>query len=246
MGICFGSTHAILLFFLLSCVSYTSTAAPNQGNITIKWDVISWTPDGYVAVVSIFNYQPHRNITSPGWTLGWAWARKEVIWSMIGSRTIEQGDCSRFKGNIPHCCKKDPKVVDLSRKTPYNQRVDNCCKGGVLGSWAQGPMKATSSFQLAVGAAGTTNNTVRVPGNFTLRAPGPARYACGAAKIVRPTRFVTPDGRRVTQAIDVECYLRIYEVVTWICLMNRRVAVDIQLAVKNALNSDQVVTRICF
>ncbi|CAN6702345.1 unnamed protein product [Malus baccata var. baccata] len=58
---------------------------PN-GNITVKWDIMSWTPDGYV-----------RHIMSPGWTLGWMWARKEVIWAAVGAEATEQGDCSWFK-----------------------------------------------------------------------------------------------------------------------------------------------------
>ncbi|PPS15742.1 hypothetical protein GOBAR_AA04820 [Gossypium barbadense] len=73
-------------------------------------------------------------------------------------------------------------------------------KGGVLNSWAQDPATAASSFQLSVGQSGTTNKTVRVPVNFTLKAPGPG-YTCGPAKIVKPSRFVTPYGRRETQAM---------------------------------------------
>ncbi|KAK1576197.1 hypothetical protein Q3G72_011774 [Acer saccharum] len=30
------------------------------------------------------NIQMYRQIMSPGWTLGWTWAKKEVIWSMVG------------------------------------------------------------------------------------------------------------------------------------------------------------------
>ncbi|KAF3540599.1 hypothetical protein F2Q69_00025190 [Brassica cretica] len=66
----------------------------------MKWDVMSWTPDGYVAVVTMFNFQKYRHIPSPGWTLGWKWAKKEVIWSMVGAQTTEQGDCSKYKGTL--------------------------------------------------------------------------------------------------------------------------------------------------
>ncbi|RWW72338.1 hypothetical protein BHE74_00019878 [Ensete ventricosum] len=155
----------------------------------------------FQAVVTIFNFQQYRHIEAPGWTLGWTWAKKEVIWSMVGALATEQGDCSRFKGNTPYCCKKDPTVVDLLPGTPYNQQIANCCKGGVISSWVQDPANAASSFQVAVGAAGTTNKTVRVPKNFTLRAPGPG-YTCGVAKIVKPTKFITQDGRRTTQALN--------------------------------------------
>eukprot|EP01018_Ginkgo_biloba_P003309 Gb_36720 [translate_table: standard] len=170
------------------------------GNITIKWDVMSWTPDGYVAVVTMYNFQQYRHIQTPGWTLGWTWAKKEVIWSMVGAQTQEQGDCSRFKGNIPHCCKKDPTVVDLLPGTPYNLQIANCCKGGVIASWAQDAINAVSAFQVSVGSAGTSNTTVRLPKNFTLRAPGPG-YTCGPAKKVKSSLFLTPDGRRYTQAL---------------------------------------------
>ncbi|CAN4089781.1 unnamed protein product [Withania somnifera] len=119
---------------------------------------------------------------------------------MIGSQTTEQGNCSKFKGDIPRCCKKNPTVIDLLPETPHNQKIANCCKGGVVNSWGQDPATSISSFQLTVGSAGTNNNTVRVPKNFTLKAPGPG-YTCGPAKVVKPTKFVTPDGRRVTQAM---------------------------------------------
>lgn len=146
--------------------------------------------------------------------MGWTWAKKEVIWSMVGAQTTEQGDCSKYKGNIPHCCKKDPTVVDLLPGTPYNQQIANCCKGGVVSSWVQDPANAASAFQVSVGAAGTTNRTVRVPRNFTLKAPGPG-YTCGPAKIVRPSKFITADGRRTTQALSMFKTLMSLPVLDW-------------------------------
>ncbi|KAI9187225.1 hypothetical protein LWI28_025726 [Acer negundo] len=189
------SGFTLLFVFLLSCSSTEAyDAIDTRGNITIKWDVMSWTPDGYVAVVTIYNYQKHHQIKAPGWSLGWTWAKKEIIWSMVGSQTTEQGDCSRFKGNIPHSCDKDPTVVDLSPKTPFNQQISNCCRGGVLKPWE------ASSFQLSVGDAGTTNKTVRMPKHFTLKAPGNA-YTCGPPQIMQPTKFITQDKKRVTRAL---------------------------------------------
>ncbi|KAK3029929.1 hypothetical protein RJ639_038157 [Escallonia herrerae] len=169
------------------------------GNITIKWDVMSWTADGYVASVTMNNFQMYRHIMNPGWTLGWGWAKKEVIWSMVGAQTTEQGDCSKFKANIPHCCKRNPIVVDLLPGVPYNQQFSNCCKGGVVASWGQDPAAAVSAFQVSVGQAGTSNKTVKLPKNFTLLGPGPG-YTCGPAKVVPSTVFLTPDRRRKTQA----------------------------------------------
>ncbi|PUZ36981.1 hypothetical protein GQ55_9G081300 [Panicum hallii var. hallii] len=171
---------------------------PN-GNITIKWDVMHWTPDGYVAVVTMHNYEQFRHIGAPGWRLGWTWAEQEVIWSMAGAQATEQGDCSRFKGNIPHSCKKDPVVVDLLPGTPYNMQIANCCKGGVMSTFTQDPANAASSFQLSVGLAGTTTEAVKLPKNFTLRNPGPG-YTCGRAIVGKPSVFFTADGRRATRA----------------------------------------------
>ncbi|CAH2044910.1 unnamed protein product [Thlaspi arvense] len=170
------------------------------GNITIKWDIMGWNADGYTATVYIFNFQQYRHIQSPGWQLGWSWKKKEVIWNMVGAQATEQGDCSKFKGTIPHCCKKTPTVVDLLPGTPYNKQVANCCRGGVISSWAQDPATAVSSFQITVGQSGTTNTTVRAPRNVTLKGPGPG-YTCGPAKIVPPSKFMTDDKRRKTQAL---------------------------------------------
>lgn len=153
------------------------------------------------ALVMIYNYQQYRHIQAPGWTLGWTWAKKEVIWSMVGAQTTEQGDCSRFKENIPHCCKKDPTVVDLLPGTPYSTQIANCCKGGVMSSLVQDPGNAASSFQLSVGLAGTSVKTVQAPQNFTFRAPGPG-YTCGNTEAVEPSKFVSKDGRRKTQALS--------------------------------------------
>ncbi|KAM1009836.1 hypothetical protein ACFX13_046090 [Malus domestica] len=197
-------SFATLLVFVLSCTStFIATEAydpldPN-GNITIKWDILSWTPDGYVASVTLFNFQKYRHIQAPGWLLGWTWAKKEIIWNMVGGETTDQGDCSKFKTTIPHCCDKTPTIVDLLPGTPYNQQYANCCKGGVLSSWVQDPVNAAASFQISVGQAGTTNKTVRLPKNFTLNTPGPG-YTCGPANVVKPTQFISPDKRRVTQA----------------------------------------------
>ncbi|KAJ4973322.1 hypothetical protein NE237_006496 [Protea cynaroides] len=191
----------VLLFFVMifSPAAAYDPLDPN-GNITIKWDIMSWTADGYVAAVTMNNFQMFRHIMSPGWTLGWAWAKKEVIWSMVGAQATDQGDCSKFHGNLPHCCKKKPTIVDLLPGVPYNQQYTNCCKGGVVASWGQDPSQAVSAFQVSVGLAGTSNKTVKLPKNFTLLGPGPG-YTCGAATIVPPTIFFTSDLRRRTQAL---------------------------------------------
>ncbi|KAF8037455.1 hypothetical protein BT93_B0373 [Corymbia citriodora subsp. variegata] len=190
---------AIICAILLSYAGAYDPLDPN-GNITMKWDVMSWTPDGYVAVVTMTNFQMYRHIMSPGWKVGWVWAKKEVIWSMVGAQAIEQGDCSKFKGNIPHCCKRNPTVVDLLPGVPYNQQIANCCKGGVVASWGQDPSSAVSSFQISVGLSGSSNKTVKLPKNITLTAPG-GGYSCSQAKIVPSSIFMSPDGRRKTQAL---------------------------------------------
>ncbi|XP_066391209.1 COBRA-like protein 6 isoform X1 [Miscanthus floridulus] len=193
---------SVLVLALAAALSVAVAYDPldPNGNITIKWDIMSWTPDGYVAVVTINNFQMYRQIMAPGWTVGWTWAKREVIWSMVGAQATEQGDCSRFKANIPHCCKRTPTIVDLLPGVPYNQQIANCCRGGVISAYGQDPAAAVAAFQVSVGQAGTTNRTVKVPKNFTLHGPGPG-YTCGPAKIVPSTVFLTPDRRRKTQAL---------------------------------------------
>uniref|UniRef100_A0A0D3FJU2 COBRA-like protein n=1 Tax=Oryza barthii TaxID=65489 RepID=A0A0D3FJU2_9ORYZ len=196
--------HRCSLLALLLVVTCSVAVAYDpldpKGNITIKWDVISWTPDGYVAMVTMSNYQMYRQILAPGWTVGWSWAKKEVIWSIVGAQATEQGDCSKFKGGIPHSCKRTPAIVDLLPGVPYNQQIANCCKAGVVSAYGQDPAGSVSAFQVSVGLAGTTNKTVKLPTNFTLAGPGPG-YTCGPATIVPSTVYLTPDRRRRTQAL---------------------------------------------
>ncbi|KAL2896122.1 Protein COBRA [Bienertia sinuspersici] len=179
------SIYSFVFVFFFFCSTFTLSGAydpldPN-GNITIKWDIINWTPDGYVAVVTLYNFQKFRHIPAPGWQLQWTWAKKEVIWTMMGGQATEQGDCSKFKGNIPHCCQKKPNIVDMLQELLTKSRLP-------------------TAVGVSVGQAGTSNKTVKVPKNFTLKAPGPG-YTCGPGRTGRPSQFISADGRRATQAL---------------------------------------------
>ncbi|MBA0563535.1 hypothetical protein Golob_008510 [Gossypium lobatum] len=145
------------------------------GNITIKWDIVSWTADGHVAAVTISNFQMYRSIMNPGWTLGWQWAKKEVIWSMVG-------------------------VKLLSKETVPSSKEMYLTVAGVMSAWGQDPTGSVSAFQVSVGLAGTSNKTVKLPKNFNLLGPG-LGYTCGPAKVVPSTVYLTPDRRRKTQAL---------------------------------------------
>ncbi|KAK9104115.1 hypothetical protein Scep_020959 [Stephania cephalantha] len=196
---------SLLLLLLLSCSAILCSAALSDpydpdGNITIRWDILLWTPDGYVATVNITNYQKYRTVQAPGWKLGWTWAHRQVVWASMGARFLNHSDCSRFKGSIPLTCAKQPVAVDLMTDAPYNVQVAGCCKGGLLASRFERTERSTAAFQITVGLDGTTNRTVSMPRNFTLQVPR-GGYTCGPTKTVRPTRFITPDGRRVTQAL---------------------------------------------
>ncbi|KAL3620836.1 hypothetical protein CASFOL_035748 [Castilleja foliolosa] len=193
----------VLLFF---CSSYFVSQAygydrmdPN-GNITIRWDVLQENDDTTQDIrVSIVNNQLFRHIELPGWKLSWAWPGEEVIWSMLGAETTEQGNCSRFKGKVlPHCCAKEPVIVDLLPGTQYNKQVSNCCRGGVLSSMLQDPGKYVSMFQMHIGTTGSNvSSAPGIPVNFTVGIPG---YTCGPAESVSPTKFYEDQGRRKTQA----------------------------------------------
>ncbi|KFK27873.1 hypothetical protein AALP_AA8G440000 [Arabis alpina] len=188
------SAMIVLLLVTFSCFTSSEALSSNNGNITIKWDVMSWSPDGYVAMVLVTNHQKQCSIGPPGWKMSWTWTKKEMIWSMTGAQATEQGDCSMFKKFIPESCAGKPTVVDLLPETPYNLQITNCCKGGVLTPGGK------SSFQLTVGNAGTSNKTARIPVNFMFTAPK-QQYICGPTKNVRPTRFIYADSNRTTQAM---------------------------------------------
>ncbi|KAK2357289.1 protein COBRA [Trifolium repens] len=118
---------------------------------------------------------------------------------MVGSQAAEQGDCSKFVGDIPHSCKKDPTIVDLLPSSPYSQRVLHCCKGGSLSSSLQDFSNSVAGFKITVGRVEASKKTVKLPQHFKLEAPGPG-YSCGPAKIVQPTQFGKPGTTRVLQA----------------------------------------------
>ena len=132
----------------------------------------------------------------PGWKLGWAWKGDEVIWAMLGAEAKEQGNCTRFRGQQkPHCCKKEPVIIDLMPGTPYNMQTANCCKGGVLTSLKQDHTKRGATFQMNY--AKPSLSASAMPENFTLGIPG---YSCGTPFQVPPTKF-TKDGHRWQQVL---------------------------------------------
>ncbi|KAJ4887806.1 COBRA-like protein 5 [Raphanus sativus] len=184
---------AVIVLLLVSCFTSSEALTSNNGNITIKWDIMSWNHDGYFALVTAYNYQKHRSVPSPGWRMSWRWTKKEVIRSMVGAKTTERGVCSMFKRNIPRSCLRKPTVVDLLPGAPYTQQIANCCRGGVLKPGSE------SEFEISVGKAGNSVKTVRLPGNFMFTVPK-QQYVCRPAKNVRPTVFMSPDTKRTASA----------------------------------------------
>ncbi|KAI3446196.1 hypothetical protein Pfo_002861 [Paulownia fortunei] len=169
---------------------------PN-GNITVTFDIIKYTLDGYVARVTIQNYYQYRHVEKPGWKLGWTWAKNEVIWSMSGAFAVQQGNCSSFKYQVPHSCKPDPVIVDLMPDAMAQNRSDGCCHGGVLAAYAISPSMSYSSFEVTVGNL-EQNSTGHKPLNLTLMAPGPG-YTCGPVRDTSPTVSSVIGGRREEQ-----------------------------------------------
>jgi hypothetical protein len=186
---------------LVVLVSLQSTGAYDPldpfGNVAIKWDITSWTGDGYVATISMYNSQQFRGIQS--WHLGWTWAKKEVIYNIVGAQATLQGDCTGYPEPPPHCCLKTPTIIDLVPGVPYSQQVANCCRNGVISAFAQNPEDSVSSFQITVGYSGNTNVSVQIPTLTTLKTPGPG-YTCSDLKKVAPTKFPQNNGQRFTQA----------------------------------------------
>lgn len=67
----------------------------------------------------------------------------------------------------------------------------------------QDPANATASFQLSVGAVETSNRTIKVPRNFSLKTTlEPAYYTCGAAEVIVDKKFLRAHESRVTKALS--------------------------------------------
>ncbi|XP_027157133.1 COBRA-like protein 1 [Coffea eugenioides] len=169
---------------------------PN-GNITVSFDILQYTSDGYVARVTIQNFYLYRHVDKPGWRIGWTWSQNEVIWSMSGAFATHQGNCSSFKFQTPHSCKKYPDILDWMPDALPQNRSDACCKGGILDAWAIDPSKSFSSFEMTVGNLGG-NSTGYRPLNLTLLAPGPG-YTCSPIVDTDPTVSSVIGGRREEQ-----------------------------------------------
>ncbi|KAK6805912.1 hypothetical protein RDI58_003697 [Solanum bulbocastanum] len=169
------------------------------GNISVTYDIVRWTEDGYQARITIQNYYKYRHIEKLGWQLGWTWAANEVIWSMSGAFATQQGNCSAFKSEIPHCCKKNPIIVDLAPEAPPEKRSDGCCHGGLLAASAINPSNSFASFEMKVGNI-RGNYTAHKPLNLTLMAPGPG-YTCDEFIDTDPTTSLVIEGQRQEQVI---------------------------------------------
>nr|GEY91038.1 COBRA-like protein 4 [Tanacetum cinerariifolium] len=195
------SRPEVIMYVLCCCtVVVAYDLFDPTANITITWDVVSWTRDGYVAAVKMNNYQMYRQIMSPGWTLGWTWSKKEIIWSIVGAQATDQGDCKDFPNDIPHSCEKNPRIIDMHPGTPYNQQFANCCKGGVVSSLGQDPGNSLSAFQISVGNSGNTYRTVSLPKNFSLLGPNQG-YTCSPVSVVPSSVSLTSGGRRKNRAL---------------------------------------------
>ncbi|KAA8546063.1 hypothetical protein F0562_020486 [Nyssa sinensis] len=190
---------ALRLIFLLAMCSFSDCYDPldPNGNITVTFDILQWTVDGYVARVTIQNFYQYRHVDKPGWQLGWTWTRNEVIWSMSGAFATQQGNCSAFKSQIPHSCKKDPVMLDLMPEALPQNRSEDCCRGGILAAWAINPFNSFSSFEITVGNL-EGNYSAYKPANLTLMAPGPG-YTCGPVVDTDPTVWSVIGGKREEQ-----------------------------------------------
>ncbi|KAL0357179.1 UNVERIFIED_CONTAM: COBRA-like protein 6 [Sesamum calycinum] len=179
---------AVVVIVNFSCHADGYDPLDPNGNLNIRWDVLQQNDGGTQDVrLTIVNYQLFRHVELPGWKLSWTWPGDEVIWNILGAEATEQGDCSAFKGKqLPHCCEKEPVIIDLLPGAPYNKQVANCCKGGVLSSMMQDPGKYLAAFQMHIGSA-SDSSVPRLPARFTLGLPG---YTCGEPFKVPPTNFL--------------------------------------------------------
>ncbi|XP_062112686.1 COBRA-like protein 1 [Humulus lupulus] len=121
---------------------------------------------------------------------------------------MDQGDCSRFKksGFIPTSCSKSTTIFDMTAEVPQNQKMDGCCKGGVLLSRVQSYHNSTTAFQIAIGGEGSSNATWQRLGRWnaaTNRRPNPkTKYYQISAVSLYPLSMVKKHDRLVSK---IEC-----------------------------------------
>ncbi|XP_061368376.1 COBRA-like protein 1 [Gastrolobium bilobum] len=193
--------HTLKLILLIALCTLSDCYDPwdPNGNISVTFDIYQRTDNGYLGRVTLQNYYQYRHVDKPGWKLGWIWANSEVIWSMNGAVATDRGNCSSYSGSqMPHSCKKDPIIVDLTPDVTKN-RSEHCCNGGLLSAWAIDPLKSFSLFELEVRNLGG-NPLGQAPNNLTLMAPGPG-YTCSPLLDVDPTVSSDSGGRRQVPAI---------------------------------------------
>lgn len=119
---------------------------------------------------------------------------------MSGAFATQQGNCTAFKYQQPHCCMKTPSIADLMPEALPQNRSDGCCHGGVLAASAINPRESYSSFEVRVGNL-DRNTTEGKPLNLTLLAPGPG-YTCSAVEDTNPTISSVIGGRREEQVFS--------------------------------------------
>ncbi|XXG66129.1 hypothetical protein AAC387_Pa05g3670 [Persea americana] len=167
---------------------------PN-GNVTVKFDIHGWTSNGYLATVTIQNYYQYRHVEKPGWQLGWTWTNTEVILSMTGAIATQKGNCS-INFQSAHSCTTDPVIVDLMPDAAAVNRTENCCRDGLLSSWAIDQANSISSFEIDVGNLG--HGLSYLPLNPTFMGPGPG-YTCSPFLDAPPTVSTVFNARREEQ-----------------------------------------------
>ena len=158
------------------------------------------------ARVTIQNYYQYRHVEKPGWNLGWTWAEDEVIWSMSGAFATQQGNCSSFKSQTPHCCMKTPVIVDLEPTSAPENMTEDCCHGGILSAWAITPSNSFSSFEIEVRNL-EGNSYGNKPLNLILMAPSPG-YTCSPIEDADPTVSSVIGGRREIQVLS-KCSIKV-------------------------------------
>ncbi|KAJ8767577.1 hypothetical protein K2173_017921 [Erythroxylum novogranatense] len=184
------------LIAISKCISIIINHRPMPSKFPLTLPV-SINLSSFSARATIQNYYQYRHIESPGWSLGWAWTKGEVIWTMSGAFATVQGDCSSFKYRIPHSCKTNPVIADLTPYTSPRNMSENCCRGGLISSYAIDPKRSYSVFEMTVGNL-EPNSTGYPPANLTLLAPGPG-YTCSQVSDADPTKSSDIGGKREIQ-----------------------------------------------
>ncbi|KAK7246334.1 hypothetical protein RIF29_41200 [Crotalaria pallida] len=178
---------------------------PQNGDLTIMYDVIKTYESNYWAEVTIANHNPLGRLDN--WRLSWDWENNEFIYTMKGAypSNVDSSECvfgpqGVFYKELDFAnvlnCERRPIIMDLP-PTRFNDselgKVPFCCRNGTILPPIMDPSMSMSRFQMHVFKMPPNLNRSQLapPKNWNISGTLNPDYECGNP--VRVSRSESPD-----------------------------------------------------